>query len=102
MTDDGRNCRLEASSQEIEEKMSRSQTEDTIMMKKPAESSIKAMIVSYERMQLYSILTRVTSSTIVVKASTPHSSKWQHILTVDHLSISSPLTSTEPTKSLYR
>ena len=77
----------------LKRKVSKSQAEGTGKMKKPAESSIKATTVSYERMQLYSILTRVTSSTIVVKASAPHLSKWQHILTVDHLSISSPLTS---------
>ena len=86
----------------LKRKVSRSQAEGTGKMKKPAEPSIKATTVSYERMQLYSILTRVTSSTIVVKTSSaPHSSKWQHILTVDHLSISSPFTSTEPTESLY-
>ena len=101
MTDDGRNCRLEASSQEVEEKVSRSQTEGTGMMKKPAESSINAMVVSYESMQLSSLLTKAASFTIIIKAGTPRSPKWQHILSIDCLSISLPLISNEPTESFY-
>ena len=73
-------------------KASWSQTED-VGKKKSAELSIKAATVSCERMQLYSILTKGTIPTLVAKASTPHSLKWRHILTVDHLGTSSPLAS---------
>ena len=55
-------------------KVSWSQTED-VGKKKSAELSIKAAMVSCERMQLYSILTKVTIPTLVAKASTPHSLK---------------------------
>ena len=72
--DDGRNSSFKASSQQVEKKMSWSQTED-VGKKKSAELSIKAATVSCERMQLYSILTKVTIPTLVAKASTPHSLK---------------------------
>ena len=44
--------------------------------KKLAKLSINVTVVSFERMQLYSIVTEVASSTIVAKASTPHLPKW--------------------------
>ena len=69
--------------------------------KKPAELYVYATVVSCERMQLYLILTKVVSATVVVKAGAPHSPKWWHILTVEHLGISSPLISTKATESLH-
>ena len=73
--DDGRNSRLKAFLQEVEEGVSQSQTEGAGKKKKPLKSSVKATVVSCERMQLYSILMKVASSTVVIKARTPHSPK---------------------------
>ena len=60
--DDGRNSSFKASSQEVEKKMSWSQTEDNGTKKKSAESFIKVTVVSCERMQMYLILTHPSST----------------------------------------
>ena len=47
---------LKPSSKRSKRKASQSQTEDISNNKKPAELSVKAMVISCERMQLYLVL----------------------------------------------
>ena len=63
-------------SERLKKGVSQSQIEGAGKEKKPPESFIKATVVSCEGMQLYSILMKVASATVVIKASTPHSPKW--------------------------
>ena len=89
MTNDGKNSRLEAFFQKVEDKVSRSQTEGIDKRKKPAVSSVKVTVVGCERMQL------------LKPAFLAESPKWRCILTVGHFNIPSLLISTGDTESLY-